>query len=392
MNATKQISKAKRPYLHEVDFMRLFFIFGVLLNHTINIYIAAMAADSNSAAFLKNIRLMFHFSRNGFLLISGLVLTLNYYDRHDWKTFYKKRFNGSIWPYLTWNFLLLSLLVLIGGTHFTAAHFKIEYYTLVIHGSSFHMYFMLLIMQLYLAFPAIVWLFKKFSQQHLILVSLSFIFQIGIDLVIKYLFPQLDKSNWPYWFKAMSINAFSYQFYFILGTYLCLHYKEVYAFLQAHIYQVAALAIALSFGTIVYVQWWNMGVLGLSYDAATSPHQPYMDVFDTLMILTVFWVGKQYAQWREQGIPLQVEWFIKNGAKISFGIYLDQTLGLVLLERLLNLPALPSWGVLLLLPAGYLLVAGCSYLFAFFCYRIAPFGYFIGRPQWHPFQALASKE
>lgn len=49
---------------------------------------------------VESIRLIFHFTRMGFLFMSGLVLMLNYYHRNDWGTFMKKRYNGSIWPYL----------------------------------------------------------------------------------------------------------------------------------------------------------------------------------------------------------------------------------------------------------------------------------------------------
>lgn len=381
MLANPTTTLTKRSYLHEVDFMRLFFIAGVLLNHTINAFIGAMdAQDQFSPEFLKSVRLIFHFSRNSFLLVSGLVLTLNYFNRHYWLTFYRKRFAGSFWPYIIWAFILLSLIVIVGGTHFKAQNFTTDYFTLLIHGSSFHLYFMLLIMQLYLVFPAIVWLFKNWSHQYILLIS--FISQLLLDTIIKYQLHNIDRSNWPYWFKAFSINIFSYQFYFIFGTYLCLHYQTIYQLLQKHLRLLIILATGLAFGTIIYINWFNMTLLKLNYDAATSTHQPYLQLYATAMILLGFWLGKQYATHRTQLSP-QFDWLIKNGAKISFGIYLDQTFGLIILKQLLKLYTVPNWLNLIFLPIGYLLVFSISFGFAYFCYKVAPFGFLIGRPQWH---------
>lgn len=97
-------TKTKRPYLYEVDLMRVIFIFGVLLNHTTTVYMAHIVNTSNSQTFLEATHLILHFTRMGFMFMSGLVLTLNYYNREPhWVTFWKKRFSSSGIPYLAWD-------------------------------------------------------------------------------------------------------------------------------------------------------------------------------------------------------------------------------------------------------------------------------------------------
>ncbi|WP_054735914.1 hypothetical protein [Secundilactobacillus similis] len=57
----------------------------------------------------------------------------------------------------------------------------------------------------------------------------------------------------------------------------------------------------------------------MNTDLATTPHQPYMFIYDTMMIVLVFWLGKQYASWREHGMRLG--WIIWYNAapKLALG-------------------------------------------------------------------------
>ncbi|WP_225419836.1 acyltransferase [Levilactobacillus cerevisiae] len=385
---TKTAVKKKRPYLYEVDFMRLFFICGVLFNHSINVVLDAMSTTGWASTSLSDVRLMFHYSRNGFLFMSGLVLAMNYYKRHEWGRFYKKRFGGSLGPYLAWNLIFLILYTSLGGGS-TGQSFGLTYLDDIVHGGHYYMYYMLLVMQLYLVFPGIVWLFQH-SQHHLRLLGVSFVVQLAIDAWIKFQLEYLNLAGWPYWFRHFNINIFVYEFYIIFGVYTALHYREVSTFIDRHIKVIAASALALCLGTVAYLRWWNMGVLHMSYDFATSPHQPYMQVFDAVMIVTVFWLGQRYAKWRAGSLPPELAQNVKTGAKISFGMYLNQSFCLYLLGRFLGTLTVNDGTLLAILPVGYGVVLTLSVAVAYFCYRVAPFGWLIGRPQWHPWQWLAT--
>lgn len=76
---------------------------------------------------------------------------------------------------------------------------------------------------------------------------------------------------------------------------------------------------------------------------------------------------------------------------MSFGIYLDQTIGLTLLSYLLKFTHFPDWAYVALIPVGYALVLGMSFGIAWFCYKVAPFGILIGRPQIHLFKKKGDK-
>ena len=117
--------------------------------------------------------------------------------------------------------------------------------------------------------------------------------------------------------------------------------------------------------------------------ATESIHQPYIFIYDVFMIAFVFWIGRQYAHAREKTFPQWLDRIIKNMSKVSFGIYLTQTIPITLLYGILSVIKLPSIAMLLLLPVGYAFVLGGAFLISWFCYKVPPFGVLIGRPQWH---------
>ena len=113
--------RRKHPYLYEIDLMRLIFIAGVLLNHTTTAFQHQTSSGLISTGFLAT-HLMIHFTRMGFMFMTGLVLTMVYYRRQrNWPLFYKKRFTTVGVPYVLWNTLLLAGSVLLGVGGFTIA-------------------------------------------------------------------------------------------------------------------------------------------------------------------------------------------------------------------------------------------------------------------------------
>ncbi|WP_243681205.1 acyltransferase family protein [Lacticaseibacillus manihotivorans] len=297
-----------KKYLHEVDMMRVFFIFGVLLNHTTTAFIQQMSSGGAARTALLGSHLLIHFTRMGFMFMTGLVLTLNYYHRHQWGRFFQKRFAGSGWPYLLWNGLYLGLAVLIGAPSYHWATFWSDYADMILHGNAWYMYYILITLQLYLAFPLIVWLFKH-VKHHEWLLGISFLLQLSIVTWIKYIMPGVDRSQWLWWCRAYGVNIFTYQFYFMLGAYTSIHYQQVTHLVTAHLRGLTIASVTLGISTIPYY-FWNRAVLGLDHTHAVSPHQPYMLVYDTIVILTVFGLG--------QNLPLGVQMVCRLGLQPPF--------------------------------------------------------------------------
>lgn len=363
--------------------MRIVFIFGVLLNHTTSAFAQNMADDSFSKLFLHATHLALHFTRMGFMFMTGLVLFLNYYERpNNWLQFWKKRYSSVGPAYLAWNAILILITSAPSLENLTFAKLLSNYYDAVIHGDRFYLYYVFVTFQLYLLFPLLVKLFKHFKNSHRFIVAVSLLLQLSLLIFIKYFLPNFDRSSWPYIFKSYGLNIAVYQVYFIVGAYTAIHYQAVERFLQKRRRQIFWLTGGLSLGT-VGLYFFNRNILHLSFSRTELVHQPYIMLYALFMVATVFLSGRIYAQKRTAGLNPVFDHFVNLGAKVSFGVYLSQTIPLLLLYGMLHyLNNLPAWLLLLLLPVGYLLVAGGSFFIALFCYRVSPFGFLIGRNNW----------
>lgn len=386
LTATAAKPAKKHRYLYEIDLMRLIFIAGVLLNHTTTAFQHQLSSGFASTALLAT-HLMIHFTRMGFMFMTGLVLTTVYDSRkRNWPLFFKKRFTTVGIPYVLWNTLLMIGSILLGIGGFTIANFWPDYLSAILHGDQFYLYYVLVTLQLYLLFPAMLWLFKKTEGHHGALALASFGLQLLIVAGIKYGLPHIDTSGWLWWFRAYGVNVFTYQFFFISGGLFSLHAKAVKTWLLNHQPLIGISTLLLSLGTIgLYV--FNQQILGMAHSAAVSPHQPYMLVYDVVMIVFVALLGQKYASWHAKH---PTHWFARlvgNGAQVSFGVYLCQTIALSLLSGVLELMHLSNLTLMLLLPLGYLGILGVSFGMAWFCYKVSPFGWLIGRPQSLPLSA-----
>lgn len=376
-------TKKKKKYLYEVDLMRVLFIGGVLLNHTTTAFKNNVGNGSGSQLFIEATHLMLHFTRMGFMFMTGLVLVLNYYNRDNhWLNFWKKRYISVGIPYIGWNAILMWFATVTAGVAISWPDYYKNLIDAIIHGNKYYMYYILVTFQLYLIFPLIVYMFKKFPKHHTAILATSAIIQLLLVIGIKYWLPGVDRDSWWYLFRAYGMNVLVYQFYFIAGAFVAIHYDQVDKFIEKNHRVIGWSTLVMAIGT-VFLFFGNQNILKLSMSATESIHQPFIFIYDTFMIAFVFWIGRQYAHARNNGLPKIIDRMVSNMAKVSFGIYLVQTIPITLLYGILSMIKVPSIVMLLLLPLGYAFVLGGAFLISWFCYKVPPFGVLIGRPQWH---------
>ncbi|MDN2452255.1 acyltransferase [Lactobacillus sp. UCMA15818] len=374
----------KKKYLYEVDLMRCIFIFGVLANHVTSAFIASLSTNSIPQLVLLMTHLLLHFTRMGFMFVTGLVLFLQYYKKEqvNYLTFWYKRYKGSGVPYLFWNGFFLIFVAIAAGTGLSFSSWAAAWYSALIHGNQFYMYYILVTFQLYLIFPLLIKFFKKFTNYHLLIFSISALIQLFFLIWTKYIYPEMNHDNWPYLLKYYGNFVLSYQFYFIAGGFVSIHYDEAKVFILRYRKIVYSLTALLGLGTLVlfYFNWY---VLKLGQHYTELVHQPYLMIYASLMICTVWCLSLSYASHRTKPRWKKFAKFVSLSSKLSFGVYLTQTIGLTLLAYiLLNIKGyLNEWILFLLLPVGYLVVLGTSWLVSFILYKVPPFGILIGRPQ-----------
>lgn len=363
--------------------MRVLFIGGVLLNHTTTAFKNNVGNGSGSQLFIEATHLMLHFTRMGFMFMTGLVLVLNYYNRDNhWLHFWKKRYISVGIPYIGWNAILMWFATVTAGVAISWPDYYKNLIDAIIHGNKYYMYYILVTFQLYLIFPLIVYMFKKLPKHHTAILAASAIIQLLLVIGIKYWLPGVDRDSWWYLFRAYGMNVLVYQFYFIAGAFVAIHYDQVDKFIEKNHRVIGWSTLVMAIGT-VFLFFGNQNILKLSMSATESIHQPFIFIYDTFMIAFVFWIGRQYAHARNNGLPKIIDRMVSNMAKVSFGIYLVQTIPITLLYGILSMVKVPSIVMLLLLPLGYAFVLGGAFLISWFCYKVPPFGVLIGRLQWH---------
>lgn len=336
--------------------MRLLFISGVLMNHVTTAFIHSMSHGSFSRLFLESSHLSLHFTRFGFMFISGLVLVYQYQNSSDFMlTFWYKRDRRVGIPYLFWNLTLMLPTVIYQARSFTWHRYLNHLWPALIHGNKFYMYFLFVIIQFYLLFPFFLKWWHWLDRQGLVL-GISFLAQLILLLGIKYLFPGVDRSSWPFFFRSYGMNVFTYQFYFIFGAYTATHYQQLtnlWLKYQRLLWSATDILAIGTFGLFFY----NRQILHLSLGRTELIHQPYLLIYGILTVCVTWLLGHHLLAKKSS----HLNHLIKLGSRYSFGMYLTQTIPLMGLYGLLSLVSLPSWGILLLLPIGYLFVWGCAW-------------------------------
>jgi peptidoglycan/LPS O-acetylase OafA/YrhL len=164
-----------------------------------------------------------------FIFISGFVLYSKYKTRFSVLFFYKKRFASVLPPYLIFcTFYLLSPFVgpvlawlhqpTVYASNLNIPYLLIQYARGLAFGTG-PMYFVVLIMQLYLLYPAIVKLYNSFaSKKNGPLYVLLFLLaaQLGFDALFNP--PPLTRFRWLF---------LSGLFYFVLGFFVVEHYSTL---------------------------------------------------------------------------------------------------------------------------------------------------------------------
>lgn len=183
-------------------------------------------------------------------------------------------------------------------------------------------------------------------------------------------------------------NVLFYQYYFILGGFVWIHYEAVKKWVRKYRNWLYSATILLALGTIgLYL--YNTRYMQFSHHLSVLAHQPYIMVYSTFIILSAISISLKYAEVRTKPGWQKFASFVSITSTLSFGIYLTQMAPMLILTRVLRKINLwiTSWEMLLLVPVGLLFVFAGSWLISYFCYKVPPFGILIGRSNWKQFKA-----
>ena len=251
-----------------------------------------------------------------FILLSGLVLSLRYDGDYSINTFYKKRINRLLIPYLIWSVIYIAV-GFIGNQDISTSEIIFKLFT----GTAYyHLWFFFLIFQLYFIFPFYRKLFKGKS---FIVVSITLIVQIlfnhykigivenaQLDLIIKRLF-------------------LSHIFYFSLGIWIADNLTKVETLLSK-INKYAVLIIFMFTVQASYIFSFNWLAINNhffdKYDVLVLSEKVFLPLLYVMIFIVLysFTIRLRSAKFTN---------FMEVTSKYSFGIYLSHALILLILVK-----------------------------------------------------------
>jgi len=318
-----------------------------------------------------------HFAVPVFIFISGWVLAARYAGEYSLREFYRRRAWRILPPYLF--FTALYLLVAVEGTFefagVPAPGAVAE--TLLLGTAAYHLWFFVLIIQLYLLFPLIVrgydW-FDRGGAGLYLLLSLLFIqvlWNVGAHLAGAFAGPE--------WYTVL-IRVFpSHLFYLVLGIHVARHtegFRSTVRSLSAAWVLAAAGAGALLLGGI-----WAAAVLHYGSFAGSS-----LAVFCIYRILEPLYYVPVIAvlvlaAWRLDGIGGRTAGASRSFGEHSYGIYLVHPLIIAAAAAAWTSLSGLSWADWETYPVIFMVVALASYAAVRAASRVPYAGYVLGEPR-----------
>jgi poly(3-hydroxybutyrate) depolymerase/peptidoglycan/LPS O-acetylase OafA/YrhL len=313
--------RRSRPHIIAFDLIRLIIMVFVVSVHTLSL---AGGAVTMSVGAVTTI---FHTSRELFLLLTALVLTYNYGKRDALKVgkFWWRRFYLVLPAYVVW-----SAVYYAADGHTRGAFPQAFLHDLLNAGARYHLYFLLVSMQIYLLFPLIRWVLQKTERYHAWLFGLAVAYQAWLTVALHYkvgrggsgiLAQFLNGAGQGYWIDT-------YLLYVVAGALAGWHFERLAAFTRRHlgtggrVAVVAAAGVAAGIGVFLI----ETLVFQATPGNASAVFQPVV-IFEALAYgWALLGLG---LLWSDRGAPARK--FCAAGSASSFGIYLAHPLVLQVL-------------------------------------------------------------
>jgi peptidoglycan/LPS O-acetylase OafA/YrhL len=303
-----------RPHIIAFDLIRLIIMVFVVGVHTLAF------AGGQVNLVLGAVTTVFHTSRELFIMLTALVLTYNYGHRPrlGLLRFWRRRYWLVLPAYLTWSAIYYAFDG-AGRGPFPAAFL----HDLETADARYHLYFLLVSMQMYLLFPAFRWLLRKTEGHHRWLLAAALAYQIWLTCALHYhvgriaaIGPWINGAGQGYWLE-------SYVLYFVAGALAGWHFERLCAVTRRLIGSVRRIAVVASLGVAagVGVYLTEIYAFGATPGNASAVFQPVVIVEAITFGLALLAGG---LLWSDRGAPGRK--FCAAGSASSFGIYLAHPL------------------------------------------------------------------
>jgi probable poly-beta-1,6-N-acetyl-D-glucosamine export protein len=261
---------ARRRSLDEIQLARAFAIIAVLIVHSSSSGVTSLPPDSTLFPFYNFLNIAGKLGTPTFIMLSSFVLFYNYYPRQISTSlitkFYQKRIKFILIPYILFSILYFVIKWYVYYDYSTLMEaFSKFIYLLALGKAHPHLYFVFISVQLYILFPLLLILFKRFA----------FLRKnaLWIGILIQWVWVILNKNYFGITLKG-SISLSYMSFYFV-GAYLGIYYDEIRANMKSRIYKdKVLLPIFIAYGALVILYTGYMYLVRINVYGKVAEHLP----------------------------------------------------------------------------------------------------------------------
>ncbi len=318
--ARPEARAGKAPYLHQIDFFRLVTFASVILIHVVG------ATNFPQDVRANAVEALLHFTREAFFALTGFVLIYQYRGRGVAAgDFWRRRLPLVAVPYLAWSVFFWAYAMVTGAQPFTgvsSALLKLGS-DLLTGGAWYHLYFLLVTMQVYVLFPVLLKFLRATAGRHRWVLLGSGVLHIGVVLFMTYPPSSVSYDT----VTRLFATVLPYQFYTVLGAVVAMHFEAVHAWIGRNRLLVGGAVLAAAAGTeYVYLRTVHSGTWP---QVASDPVQPYLIPWFLVVITAIYALSTRWAARRRD--HHRGARFVATAANRSFSIFLVHPLALALL-------------------------------------------------------------
>lgn len=313
VDGSRPAGAARPPHLWQVDIVRLLAFCAVIWVHSL----AFTQLPSDEAA--AGAMMLLQFGREVFFALTGFVLVYSAIGRPlALGRFWSKRILYVAVPYVAWS--AIYYLQSVAGPQQLHPSLSGFGWDLLYGGAKYHLYFLLVTLQLYVCFPLILKFARRTAHRALPVLAAVSAANLAWLSVLYYVG---SPPGWPQWFFAHAYELLpTYSMYVLAGCYAAIHLDKMQALVRRRprlLWHVAAVAAA---GAVaVYA-------VQLPHEAprqANAVLQPGMTLSCIAALIVVYMVGERWVASGKRNYRV-----IETLSDASFGVYLSHPLVLQL--------------------------------------------------------------
>ncbi len=262
---------------------------------------------------------VFHTSRELFFLLTTLVLTYNYGRRGQprWLRFWRRRYWLIVPAYVAWS------AVYYAADGPGRGALPGAFWHDLLHASArYHLYFLLVTMQVYALFPVLRWVLRKTAGHHVALFAAVCVYQLALTAALQH-YP-VRSGPVAGWLNAAGSGIWleSYLLYVVGGALAGWHFERICEFTRRYA-RASTVALVAGFGAAAGIGTYLAEIYlgGATPGAASAVFQPVVAV-EALAFGWALLAGGLL--WSDRGAPHRK--FFAAGSASSFGIYLAHPL------------------------------------------------------------------